>query len=119
MSNPPILGQRPETNNPLLILAGAMEKLEQPLKEIAHNTRPDATAVLPHRYGVTVAQTQDHGKVWGSFCLACSDSAAEFIFPCRLEPDEPIKPPQFFTIGQAWTTNMIGELVPDEASTTD
>lgn len=119
MANPPILGQRPESGNPLIYLANAMEKLEGPLKEIAHNTRPDATAILPHRYAVTVAQIQDIGKVWGSFCLACSDSAAEYIYPCRLEPDEPIKPPRFFTIGQPYTTNMAGEVVPDDASSGD
>ena len=52
----PVIGKSDQPNNPLLLLANVMERVIEPLREIAANTRPDASAVLPHRYAVTVVQ---------------------------------------------------------------
>lgn len=107
----PVIGKSDQPNNPLLLLANVMERVIEPLREIAANTRPDASAVLPHRYAVTVVQDPSQGKVWGSFCLACTSEADEFIYPCKIEPDEPIKPPAFFTVDGVFEPDHLGRLL--------
>ena len=92
--------------NPLVILAESIEKsVAEPLRRIADAMDKPAAE---HRYGVAQADLPTHGKVWGSFCVACSALAESFVYPCEQAPEEPIKPPPFFTIDKAFVPRADG-----------
>ena len=112
----PVLGKGPENQNPLLVLAGAMEGVRGELAKIVENTKPDASAGIPHRYGLTIVETEEFGKMWGSLCIGCTYQVGEFVYPCQVE-DDPLKPPQFFTIGRAFGYSALGVFEPAEQST--
>ena len=64
---------------------------------------------LPHKYGLEVANDAGgHGKMWGAFCLACSFDNEAYVYPCQVNPEEQIKPPQFFTIGDVFIIDEVG-----------
>lgn len=106
----PILGRGgPENRNPLLVLADAANALLKPLEQIANNTRPDATAVLPHVYAFVGVTDEHQGKMWGSVCLACTDTYGSYVYPCAIS-DEPVKPPRFFTVGDVFDPDSAGRM---------
>ena len=86
-----LLGQNPQTSNPLLILANAIEQQTEVFKEIAKNTAPEGR----HIYALYEAGP-------GSFltyCLACSEAEQHFIFPCTHPTKAPTQqPPGTFTV---------------------
>jgi hypothetical protein len=87
-----ILGQDPQSNNPLLILAQAVERQTAVLAQIAENTKKEDR----HTYAVDEV---GEGSFM-SYCLACSETAQRFIYPCE-DPHKapPGAPPSTFTIG--------------------
>lgn len=92
--------------NPLLILADSIEKsVAEPLRVIA-----DALGQpkLEHAYGVAIADLPQHGKVWGSYCIACSAEVQEYVYPCKHAAEEQLKPPPFFSIGKAFVPREDG-----------
>ena len=103
-------GQPAQSGNPLKALTDALDRLQPVIEGIERNTRPDASAVLPHRYGLSIAHDPGQGKVWGAFCLACSSEASEYVWPCRLDPDEALKPPNFFSVGDVYIPDDSGRL---------
>lgn len=107
-----IPGRPDGTNNPLLVLAEAITThVAKPLERIAAAAdKADAR----HDYAVAIANIPQHGKVWGTFCTACSAQAEEYVYPCALKPDDPIRPPAFFTIGRALTPRGDGAFIVEE-----
>lgn len=105
----PILGRPEGTNNPLVVLNQHLSQITEVLAQIATNTRPDATAILPHVYVVARNDDPQQGAMWGSFCLACTDSAGNYVFPCAVVQD-PIHPPAFFTIGDVYIPDDAGRM---------
>lgn len=105
--NTPILGDngRP-VNNPLVVLNGHLEAITAQLARIGGPTPP-------HRYAVDVAQdpSGSHGKMWGAYCLACSEAAETYVYPCQMAPEEQIKPPQFFTVGDTFVIDEHGRML--------
>jgi hypothetical protein len=69
--------------NPLLVLAAALDKTNQHLANISANTKKEG------RHIYAMAETNSGG--WGTYCLACSDAAEEYIHPCNYS--SAIKPP--------------------------
>jgi len=95
--------------NPLLILADSIEKsLAEPLRKIADSV---STPQHEHAYGVAIAELPQHGKVWGSYCIACSAAEQEYVYPCRQAVDEQVKPPPFFSVGKAYVPRPDGAFV--------
>jgi hypothetical protein len=84
-----------ETNNPLVVLNDHLGAITAAITALA---RP----ALPHTYALAQAELPQHGGVWGAYCVACSDEANGYVYPCRLAPEQPIKPPRFFTVGKAF-----------------
>jgi hypothetical protein len=81
-------------------LADSIEKsLAEPLRRIADSVEAPR---LEHAYGVAIAELPQHGKVWGSYCIACSAAEQEYVYPCSKAPEEQLKPPPFFSIGNAY-----------------
>lgn len=110
-SDVPLLGEngRP-VNNPLVILNQHLLAINGALAQIAANTGSPASAM--HRYGVAEAEDKGgHGKVWGSYCIACSEQVSQYVYPCRLAPAELVKPPMFFTIGDVFEVDDEGRMV--------
>jgi hypothetical protein len=107
----PVLSREGGTNNPLVVLNNHLEQITAQLSVIARHTAPDATAILPHIYALVQAHDDTHGAVWGSVCVACTDSTGSFIYPCNIEPDVPVKPPRFFTIGDVFDVDKHGRMV--------
>lgn len=103
----PLLGEngRP-VNNPLVVLNHHLGQITAQLARIGG-------PVPPHRYAVDVAQDPSgaHGKMWGSYCLACSEQAETYVYPCQVSPDEQIKPPQFFTVGDVFVIDEHGRML--------
>jgi hypothetical protein len=109
MPEVPVIGQPGATNNPLVVLNTHLGEISKQLERIA------GTVSLPHRYALAEANDPGgHGKVWGSFCMACSDAVAEFTYPCRkpeLEMIDTARPPAFFTIGDVFEIDPLGRMV--------
>ena len=85
---------RPDAN-PLLVLAKALDKTNSRLADIAikldqlvDNTKKEGR----HTYAI---DKRDDG-VWGTYCLACSEAAEEYIYPCKVGGIEP--PPSHISI---------------------
>lgn len=103
----PILGRGPEgTNNPLVVLNNHLGQMTDLLGIIAAKVSGD----LPHVYVVARQDAEHVGAYWGSFCLACTDEASEFVFPCSKSQD-PIHPPNFFTIGDVLVPDANGRML--------
>lgn len=107
----PVLGEngRP-INNPLVILnnhLGHLEQISHALQNLALNSKP----MLPHVYTQQVVNDPGHGAVWGTFCLACTQEAEEYTYPCKHAPEEQFKPPAFFTIGDVFEPDEHGRLL--------
>ena len=84
--------------NPLVILAETISRDgADPLKGLGMKAQQD----MEHRYGLDIAELPQHGRVWGSYCIACSALASQYVYPCKNSPEEQLKPPPFFTIGRA------------------
>ena len=95
--------------NPLLILAESIDtNIAGPLRRIADSMD---TPKHEHAYGVAIADLPQHGKVWGSYCIACSAQAQEYVYPCSQAPDEQLKPPPFFSIGNAYVPREDGAFI--------
>jgi hypothetical protein len=88
-----------ETNNPLVVLNAHLETITAQLSHVVAAMEHQGA----HVYALAQANLPVHGAVWGAFCQACSDEAQHYVYPCRLHGDEPLKPPQFFTIGRAFS----------------
>lgn len=91
-------GQSRSEPNPLLVLATALDKSNQHLTavegylaKIATNTKKEAR----HIYAIALREP----GVWGTYCLACSDEAQEFTYPClRFGEADATKPPSHISI---------------------
>ncbi|MFL5865240.1 MAG: hypothetical protein ACJ780_31485 [Solirubrobacteraceae bacterium] len=100
----PVLGRPEGTNNPLVVLNEHLGNITAALRRLSG---PD----LPHDYAVGVAEDPGgHGKMWGAYCLACSDEVRSFVYPCQRAPEEAVKPPQFFTIGDVFIITEDGAM---------
>jgi hypothetical protein len=84
-----LLGQ--PQGNPLLILASALTEVtvqlgvaNQHLGAIATNTAKENK----HVYSLAPMQN----GLWGTFCIACSDDAQDYVFPCLVLTDRPTPP---------------------------
>ena len=105
----PVLGQT-GTNNPLLILAEQLQTTNAILAKLEMNTRPELRML--HEYTVTAVNDEGgHGRMWGTFCIACSNAAQEYIYPCRVKDEEVIKLPAFFTIDGVFAPDGGGRMV--------
>ena len=71
--------------NPLLVLAAALDKANLYLHQISLNTKKEQR----HIYALGELGNGE----WGSYCLACSDSAQEYVHPCVVLKDNPVPPP--------------------------
>jgi hypothetical protein len=104
----PILGQPEGTNNPLVVLNAHLGNITEQLKRLGG---PE----LPHRYGIAEANDPGgHGRVWGTYCLACSDAVGQFIYPCQMtarERIDSVRPPAFFTVGDVFEIDPLGRMV--------
>lgn len=99
----PVLGQSQNTGNPLVILNAHLANITEVLGKIA--------SPLPHDYTLAIAEDPGgHGKMWGAYCLACSDAVQSFVYPCQRAPEEALKPPQFFTIGDTFVITEDGRM---------
>jgi len=77
-------GQNRSEPNPLLVLATALDKTNLYLHQISINTAKEAR----HIYALGELGNGE----WGSYCLACSDAAQEYIHPCAVLKDHPVPP---------------------------
>lgn len=102
----PLLGEngRP-INNPLVVLNNHLGQITEALETIS------ARQSVPHVYTQQIVQDEHHGRMWGTFCLGCSDAAREYVYPCRVQPEEPLKPPAFYTIGDAFMPDEHGRML--------
>ena len=96
-------GQSRSEPNPLLVLAVALDKTNQHLtgieagigmsmnylKAIAENTVKETK----HIYALAPRPGGD----WGSYCLACSESAEMYVYPCEKEIDT-VAPPSHIAV---------------------
>ena len=85
---------RPDAN-PLLVLAKALDKTNQHLTELVITTRAIASNTKKESRHTYAIDKRDEG-VWGTYCLACSDAAEEYIYPCKVGGIEP--PPSHISI---------------------
>lgn len=110
MPEVPVIGAPAQTNNPLVVLNYHLEQITAALQALA-----TPKTGYPHDYALAVAEDKGgHGKMWGSYCLACSEKVERFVYPCQLEPEEAIKPPQFFTIGDVFIVDEHGRMLKYE-----
>lgn len=87
------------TNNPLLILAEAIDRsVAGPLERLARAAELGASA---HEYAVAIADIPQHGRVWGAYCMSCSAQAQTYVYPCENAAEGDLMPPRFFTVGKA------------------
>ena len=101
----PIVGRPEGTNNPLVVLNEHLGAITQQLARIGGPTPP-------HTYGLEIAEDPGgHGKMWGAYCIACSEAAEHYVYPCQRAPEEQLKPPQFFTIGDVFIIDESGRML--------
>ena len=82
----PILGQNPESNNPLLVLAKAIREANVHLGKMAK--------AMPNKH---VYQLHPAGpNQWMVYCNGCSEDQERYVWPCeKAEPDSPVPPSGF------------------------
>jgi hypothetical protein len=111
MPEVPVIGQPAATNNPLVVLNAHLAEITAALRAL---NAPKA-AVYPHRYGIAEANDPGgHGRVWGAYCLACSQDADEYVYPCQVPAHEmldTVRPPAFFTVGDVFEIDDKGRMV--------
>lgn len=97
-----------ETSNPLVVQNEHLASITADVRRIA-----DAMVMSHHNHVYALAQAKlpQHGGVWGAYCVACSDQHSEYVYPCLLRPDEPIKPPPWFTVGKAFVRRDDGSFL--------
>ena len=75
-----IPGQVPDTSNPLLVLATAIEKQTMSLERVLHSFSKSLDDAAERKHHYALAQVSNDN--WGTYCYACSDEAMDFIYPC-------------------------------------
>lgn len=105
---------RPESNNPLVHLNEGLAKILVGINRIADATEGKSNR---HEYGLAIAELPQHGKVWGSYCSACSAQEESYVYPCKLSSPEAILPPQFFTIDKVFSPRGDGAFVVSNGAT--
>lgn len=105
MSGIQVPGQprRGEAANPLLVLAAAADKTNQHLTGVVLDLGVIAThlkAIVKNtakedRHIYAIGRRDE--STWGTYCLACSELAQEYVYPCLLAPQED-RPPSHITI---------------------
>jgi hypothetical protein len=104
----PVLGQSGQNNNPLLVLAQAIATTNSILTRMEVNIRP--TPHFTHEYTCQIVNDELQGRVWGTFCIACSHEAGNYVYPCAVRADEPVKLPAFFTIDGVFSPDELGRM---------
>lgn len=83
--------------------AVALAELPVHLRQIGISLQRLADQNERHHYTLAPARTKESGEqVWGVFCLACSDKARDYVWPCEQKADRVDSedhPPQFLVAG--------------------
>lgn len=92
--------------NPLLVLATALDKSNQHLAQIVINTKKEDK----HLYAL--AELTDGS--WGTYCLACSEVAEEYVYPCSKHDHTNVAPPSHvMSVQDIVSTDDVDEWPPE------
>ena len=82
--------------------AVALAELPVHLRQIGISLQRLADQGEQHYYSLSPARSKASGElVWGVFCLACSEKASDYVWPCVNKTDlvsEEDHPPQFLVV---------------------
>lgn len=89
-------GQNRDQPNPLLVLATALDKTNNHLSEVFKAVQRIASNTAKENRHLYAMARRDE-STWGTYCLACSESAEQYVYPCEVMANTD-RPPSHITI---------------------
>ena len=97
MSGIEVPGQARRDPNPLLVLATALDKTNNHLGEIMRATQRIATNTKIEARHIYALEKRDE-LTWGTYCLACSEEAKTYVYPCEQWAEPADTPPSHISV---------------------